>query len=130
MFRSIVMLIHLIEDDAAVRAALSVFLEEEGYRVAAFPNATSFFSQADPQSNDLIVLDVGLPDMPGPEVCDLLRARGVKAKIMAISGLKVGPYEAAIRRIAPIAAFRKPLNLPDLLASIAQYCAPQTVMSE
>lgn len=118
------MKIFVIEDDGAVRAALSVFLEGEGYAVDAYRDASSFLANAEPGPRDLILLDLGLPDMPGSEVCGELRRRGVHAKVMAISGLKVGPYEAAIRRIGPIAAFRKPLNLPALLADIAAFSAP------
>lgn len=112
------MIIHVIEDDRAVRSALTVFLEEEGYCVFAYEDAGAFLDRAAPRPTDVILLDIGLPDMPGADLHARLRVRGVEAPVLAISGLRAGPYEAAIRRIRPAGAYRKPLDLTALLSGI------------
>ena len=112
------MIVYVIEDDRAVRSALTVFLEEEGYDVCPFGNAASFLAGATPTADDLILLDLGLPDISGTELHALLRKKGVTSQVVAISGLRSGPFEAAVQEIKPIAAFRKPLDLPALLSGM------------
>jgi len=88
------------EDDAVLRSALRRGLEGEGLRVIAVARgraALERFPAADPAA---IVLDIGLPDADGRDVCQALRAAGVNAPVLfltardavsdRISGFNVG----------------------------------------
>src|SRR5690349_9922633 len=62
-----------IEDDDQIRLALSLALEDEGYRVTQAENgATGRAAFADGEF-DLVLLDLRLPDLSGFEVCRAIR---------------------------------------------------------
>jgi DNA-binding response OmpR family regulator len=64
----------LIEDDPAIRATVLRALRERGHAVAAAPAAMEGLQTALAERPDLIVLDLGLPDLDGRELLRMLRA--------------------------------------------------------
>jgi len=71
-----------IEDDEAIRTALRLVLEDEGYEVAVAGDGETglkMFSQIDP---DLVLLDLRLPDISGFEVCRSIRRTSITPVIM------------------------------------------------
>ncbi|MEV0585997.1 response regulator transcription factor [Nonomuraea sp. NPDC050310] len=64
----------LIEDDATIRTALTRGLREFGHAVASSPTALDGLRQALDDRPDLIVLDLGLPDLDGRELLRMIRA--------------------------------------------------------
>jgi DNA-binding response OmpR family regulator len=66
----------LAEDDPAIAVPLSRALQREGYAVKVIADGPSTLHTAAEGGVDLLVLDLGLPDMDGLEVCRRLRAQG------------------------------------------------------
>ncbi|MFE3449187.1 response regulator transcription factor [Nonomuraea sp. NPDC059194] len=64
----------LIEDDATIRTALSRGLRELGHAVSSSPNALDGLRLAVQDRPDLVVLDLGLPDLDGVDLLRMLRA--------------------------------------------------------
>ncbi|WP_219472143.1 response regulator transcription factor [Nonomuraea rhizosphaerae] len=64
----------LIEDDVAIRTALSRGLRELGHAVTSSPTALDGLRLAVEDRPDLIVLDLGLPDLDGVDMLRMLRA--------------------------------------------------------
>lgn len=64
----------LVEDDASVAASVIDGLESAGITVNHVANGTSAISAAKEKSWDLILLDLGLPDMDGQDVCRTIRS--------------------------------------------------------
>jgi DNA-binding response OmpR family regulator len=64
----------LIEDDVAIRTALSRGLRELGHAVSSSPTALDGLRLAVEDRPDLIVLDLGLPDLDGVDLLRMLRA--------------------------------------------------------
>jgi two-component system KDP operon response regulator KdpE len=64
----------LIEDDPAIRNTLLRALRDRGHAVAASPTAMDGLQTALSEKPDLIVLDLGLPDLDGRELLRMLRA--------------------------------------------------------
>lgn len=77
----------IIDDDADLRQALvEQFDLEDGFAGVAAHSATDGFAAAAEHKPAAIVLDVSLPDMDGFEACRQLRAQGVKAPIIMLTG--------------------------------------------
>ena len=78
------MKILLVEDDAALRAALEELLHREGYEVKKAANFREARAGLD-GSIDLVMLDVGLPDGDGVNLCKLWRSEGVQTPILFLT---------------------------------------------
>ena len=63
-----------VEDDAAVRTALLRALNERGYATSSAPTGMAGLAAAVDARPDLVVLDLGLPDIDGREFLRMLRA--------------------------------------------------------
>ena len=77
----------LVDDDDDLREALSEQLVmTEDFDVFEAANGSEAMSKAKDAIYDLVILDVGLPDTDGRELCRLMRKQGVKSPIMMLTG--------------------------------------------
>lgn len=77
----------LIDDDAELREALAEqLLVTEEFDVFEAETGAHGAERAKSELFDLIILDVGLPDMDGREVCRLLRKAQVKCPVLMLTG--------------------------------------------
>jgi len=99
-----------IEDDDAIRLALSLALEDEGYSVGQAANGAEGLAAFDASSPDLILLDLRLPDMSGFEVCRALRTRSSVPIIIItaqtdtvdmVAGLEAGADDYVTKPVVP-----------------------------
>ena len=67
-------LILIVEDDAPVRNLISVTLEAHDYRHISAPNANSAILEATSHNPDIVLLDLGLPDLDGVNVIRKIRS--------------------------------------------------------
>ncbi|HWI72900.1 MAG TPA: response regulator transcription factor [Baekduia sp.] len=75
----------ICEDDDELRGVVREALEREGFRVlvtATGSEAVAAFADTPP---DVLILDVGLPDADGRDVCQALRARGVVSPVLFLT---------------------------------------------
>jgi len=110
--------IGLCEDDADLRSVLERALRGEGFEVRATltgHEAIEAFTAAPP---DLLVLDVGLPDADGRDVCQALRGHGVTTPVIFLTA-----RDALTDRLAGFHAggddyLAKPFALAELLVRV------------
>jgi two-component system KDP operon response regulator KdpE len=74
--------IQVVDDDPAIVRLVRRYLEREGFRVIAAWDGRTALSQFDREEPDLVVLDIGLPDVDGLEVSRRLRAKSDVPVIM------------------------------------------------
>jgi two-component system, OmpR family, KDP operon response regulator KdpE len=67
----------IVDDEPAIRRLLRTSLAAQGYRIVEAATGAEALAQTKAQPPDLIVLDLGLPDMDGLEVIRLVREAGV-----------------------------------------------------
>jgi FixJ family two-component response regulator len=79
-------LIHLIDDDAAVRDSLALLIGTVGLRVQPWASPQDFMAQFDRSSIGAIVLDVRMPGISGLTVLDKLVAEGVDQPVIMLTG--------------------------------------------
>ena len=66
----------VVDDESIVRGVVSAALERDGHTVREAHDGRGALAEAEQALPDLVVLDVGLPDVDGWEVCRRLRTRG------------------------------------------------------
>lgn len=108
----------LVEDDDQIAAPLIRTLEREDYEVFRVATGQDALDRAEATDLDLILLDLGLPDIDGLEVCRRLRAAGNQAPVMILTarggeldrvvGLDVGADDY----------LAKPFGLAELMARL------------
>lgn len=78
--------IHLVDDDSAVRQALTLLISTVGLRVAEWPHPQEFLDRFDRESVGAIVLDVRMPGLSGLTVIERLRSQGVDHPVIMLTG--------------------------------------------
>lgn len=78
----------LVEDDSKVRQLIGAMLRRRGYQVLEARSGSEAVNLAeqDPLAIDLLVTDVVMPKMSGPELAGILRALRPGIKVLYISG--------------------------------------------
>lgn len=108
----------LAEDDPAIAAPLSRALQREGYSVRVVEDGPGTLEEASAGGVDLLVLDLGLPEMDGLEVCRRLRTDGRGLPVLMLTArtdevdFVVGLDAGADDYVA------KPFRLAELMARI------------
>lgn len=78
--------VYIVDDDNAVREALSSLLELEDYVVKGYETAQAFLSDVNGETTGVLLLDVRLPDMNGLDVQSKLVEMGSNLSIIVITG--------------------------------------------
>jgi two-component system OmpR family response regulator len=73
------------EDDDELRGVVRDALEREGFAVRCTASGTEAIRSFGADPPDVLVLDIGLPDADGRDVCQALRARGVAAPVLFLT---------------------------------------------
>jgi two-component system, OmpR family, response regulator MprA len=75
----------VVDDDRALRDVLRRALTLTGYDVSLAESGGGALSQVTAQNPDAMVLDIGLPDIDGLDVCRLLRSEGNRVPILILT---------------------------------------------
>jgi DNA-binding response OmpR family regulator len=77
----------LVEDDDALRESLSEQLNmHEEFKATSASNGSEASEEVKGEHYDLVLLDSGLPDLDGREVCRMMRRAGLKCPIIMLTG--------------------------------------------
>ncbi|WP_331373156.1 response regulator transcription factor [Sinorhizobium chiapasense] len=109
----------VVDDEPAIRKLLRVGLTTEGYAVMEAINAKDAIAQVSAEQPDVILLDLGLPDMPGHDL--LGRWRNEEALDLPIVILSSRTDETGIVRALEVGAddyVTKPFGMKELVARI------------
>lgn len=79
-------LIHLLDDDAAVRQSLALLIGTVGLRVQTWADPQQFLESFDRQSIGALILDVRMPGISGLTLLDTLVEQGVDQPIILLTG--------------------------------------------
>jgi RNA polymerase sigma factor (sigma-70 family) len=79
------LVVHIVDDDAAVRDSLSLLFSVRGYRTATFASAEDFLRAVDPSWAGCIVADIRMPGMSGLQMQEALAARGIEMPVIIIT---------------------------------------------
>ena len=78
--------IHVIDDDAAMRDSLVFLLDVNGFQAEAFESSTAFLSRVARNAPACIVSDIRMPGMNGIELLRKLKSDGIPCPVILITG--------------------------------------------
>lgn len=108
----------VVEDEQAMRKLIRRVLERAGYQVLEAADAAEGMRRFSAQRVDLVIADVGLPDMRGDELAESLLRVAPSARILLLSGYTEEEIGERVRDLG-VAFLPKPFALHDLLSAIA-----------
>jgi two-component system, OmpR family, response regulator len=108
----------VVEDDAHLRGVLQRGLGEEGFDVAVVGRGRDAIDAVASRVPDVLVIDIGLPDADGRDVCQALRAEGIDAPVLFLTA-----RDAVTDRLAGFSAgaddyIVKPFEFAELVARL------------
>lgn len=110
--------VFIVDDDAAVRQAVTLLVQSLGLRAQAYASAEAFLQNYDPGSNGCLVLDLHMPGMNGVELQQELTARGVQIPVIVITAYKDDPLTVRAQEAGALTVLYKPFKQDILLRSI------------
>jgi two-component system OmpR family response regulator len=75
----------IVEDDLELRSTVARGLVEEGFSVVALGSGGEALRRIGSEAPDVLIVDVGLPDADGRDVCQALRAQGILTPVLFLS---------------------------------------------
>ncbi|AWN37775.1 response regulator FixJ [Methylobacterium radiodurans] len=110
-------LVHVVDDDLAVRQSLAFLLASDGLAVRVHESASAFLAAvSDP--GGCIVTDVRMPEVDGIEFLRRLRKRGPMPPVIVMTGHADVPLAVEAMRAGAIDFIEKPFDDEVLLASV------------
>jgi two-component system cell cycle sensor histidine kinase/response regulator CckA len=112
----------LVEDEEAVRAFGARALVSRGYTVLEAGSGVEALDVVEEHKGhiDLIVSDVVMPEMDGPTMFAELRRRGVKAKVVFVSGYAEEAFSKGLPEGETFGFLPKPFSLKQLIETVKQ----------
>src|SRR5689334_8493857 len=108
----------LCEDDNELRRDVQTALERAGYAVRATSSGSEALRAFADPAPDVLVLDIGLPDADGRDVCQALRARGVRTPVLFLTARETLPDRLSGFSAGGDDYLTKPFALAELLARV------------
>ncbi len=109
----------IVDDDPSLRDVLAEQLNmHEEFQVSAVATGADGLAQVKTDHFDVIILDVGLPDLDGREVCRLMRKAGVKSPIIMLTAATSDPDTILGLDAGANDYITKPFRLNVLLARL------------
>ena len=107
----------IVDDEPAILATMAPMLRSRGYDVSTAMSGTAALESVERANPDLIILDLGLPDLSGVEVCRLVRD-GRSTPIIVVSARGAESEKVAALDAGADDYVTKPFGTEELLARI------------
>lgn len=108
-------LVHIVDDDDAVRDALLELLESVGMKALGFESADEFLEKLNPDTAGCLVLDIRMPGMSGLELQKKLHAMDSTLPIIFITGHADVPMAIEAMKYGAVEFIQKPFREQELL---------------
>ena len=127
MLRAVSHRVLLVEDETDIVSPLVQTLEREGYAVDQANTGRDAIAAVARSRHDIVILDLGLPDIDGLEVCRQLRGSGYEGAVLILTG-----RARELDRVVGLDAgaddyLAKPFGLAELLARLRALLRRTTV---
>jgi two-component system, LuxR family, response regulator FixJ len=113
-------LVHLVDDDEAIRRAGSALLRTSGFTVKTYASGIELLAASGELTSGCILLDVRMPEMDGLEVLRALRERFILLPVIIITGHGDVTIAVQAMRAGALNFIEKPFSKKDLLAALKE----------
>ncbi len=111
-------IVHVVDDDAAVRRALVRLLRSEGLEVVAYQTGQAVLNAAPSLSSGCILLDLQMPGMDGLELLARLGELGIELPVIVVTGHGDVPTAVRAMKAGAVDFIEKPIDETQLFAAI------------
>lgn len=111
-------LVHLVDDDAAIRRSVGFMLKTSGHRVETYESGTALLKDSGKLNEGCILLDVRMPGMDGLEVQQALLEEGVNLPVIIMTGHGDVTLAVKAMKAGAVDFIEKPFEKEALLASL------------
>lgn len=111
-------MIFVVDSDQNVCSSLAKLVDAEGYTIIAYFTGEDFFSSANPDTGDIIVLDLETVDLSGVELKGVLQRRHIASRTIITSTRGYPEALKLAKQLGAIGYFSKPVDgvaLMDLI---------------
>ncbi len=108
----------VVEDDPSVRTLVKAVLEHNGNTVSTEDTVMTGEKAAVEGNFDMIILDLGLPDGDGYELCKNIRDKNVTTPVLILSGEQEADVKVKCLRVGADDYLTKPFNTEELIARL------------
>ncbi|MGK7371468.1 MAG: response regulator transcription factor [Candidatus Halalkalibacterium sp. M3_1C_030] len=108
----------VIEDDQSVRVLVRAVLEKNGNSVAQADNAADGQELAFNNEYDIIILDLGLPDGNGYDICKNIRDQDITTPVLILSAEQETDVKVKCLKVGADDYLTKPFNPEELMARV------------
>ena len=113
-------LIHLVDDDEAIRRSAGFMLKTSGFRVQSYESGDHLLKSAASLEPGCILLDIRMPGMDGLEVQQALKERGVALPVVIMTGHGDVTLAVQAMKAGAVDFIEKPFEKAVLLGAIDQ----------
>ncbi|MCR5881044.1 response regulator FixJ [Phenylobacterium sp. J367] len=110
--------VHVIDDDEAMRDSLAFLLDTAGLRATTYESAVAFLAQADALAPGCIITDVRMPEMNGLELVRKLKDRNIPHPVIVITGHGDVPLAVDAMKAGVVDFLEKPFDDEVLLRAV------------
>ena len=113
-------IIHLVDDDEAIRRSAGFMLKTSGYKVSSFASGVELLREAKDLQPGCILLDVRMPDMDGLQVQRALQERGIGFPVIVMTGHGDVGVAVQAMKAGAVDFIEKPFEKAVLLSALEE----------
>jgi two-component system, LuxR family, response regulator FixJ len=111
-------IVHIVDDDEAVRQSLAFLLGSAGLTVRLYDSASAFLAGLSAVKSGCLVTDMRMPDMTGIELLQQLRAKACRLPAIVITGHGDVPLAVEAMKAGAVDFIEKPFDQEALLHAV------------
>lgn len=111
-------IVHVVDDDDAVRDSLAFLLKTADMEVLTYDSAESFFERLSQDTRGCLVTDIRMPGMSGIDLMKRLKERGIHFPVIVITGHADVPLAVQAMKVGAIDFLEKPFDDEAMLAAV------------
>ena len=113
-------IVHLVDDDEAIRRSAGFMLKTSGYKVSAYPSGVELLKEGKDLPPGCILLDVRMPEMDGLQVQEALKERGIGHPVIVMTGHGDVTVAVQAMKAGAVDFIEKPFEKAVLLSAIEE----------